>query len=566
MTSITKRACCCVQPRCGLCHFEFRDKDDVIVMWGLREWRLQYRPSNFFGLEDDHEFFGCRDSCYQLNRSPCYHASCVRICTPGRVSSFSSGAWHSTCKARRHWIQKHLTAAFEVYLPLPAEVRANIAQRLLPEYAILRRMSLGHLSSSTSSVKVAAPIEESYVTFEGVTYVKELKTRSDVPDSWVPPKALYITIGFEGVLKLIFAKSDNIPTIQPAPGVWWETIPLSDQNGSLECYYDGIKLTGLAYKNESGQVVNLNRNAFSIPRSPAATHRYVAFTKSSSLSLYRMSLYQYNHPGITGFSICCNPSPVSFHAHVPDEDLSFYQSAPEGSFWIYTPLDKNERIVRIWKRASKRGSEWQLPDLTLMVDTLKALGNPDFGKRELALAFETNQGRTLLFGATSDRDFPWCKWSLLDAPNGEPGHFFFDTHPTCTRALCFESQEPAQALTFAPPQPSSPHPGIDSLDSFFWSSASVEDVREVRPCRQKNEISGLLFLYSDGRSATLGQVRLDHLDTPLIPKDAQKLYLGFTTTAQECPYVARVEILAENPDECAENTDDGVLSGLSRWA
>lgn len=99
-------------------------------------------------------------------------------------------------------------------------------------------MSLCHLSSSTSSVKVAAPIQESYVTFEGVTYAKELKNRSEVPGEWVPPKALYIAIGFEGVLKLIFAASAYIPTIQPAPGVWWETIPLSDQNGSLECYYD----------------------------------------------------------------------------------------------------------------------------------------------------------------------------------------------------------------------------------------------------------------------------------------------------------------------------------------
>ena len=96
------------------------------------------------------------------------------------------------------------------------------------------------------------------------------------------------------------------------------------------------------------------------------------------------------------------------------------------------------------------------------------------------------------------------------------------------------------------------------MDYFFWSSASVKDVREVRPCRQKNEISGLLFLYSDGRLATLSQVRLNQLDAPLIPKDAQKLYLGFKATAQDGPYVARAEILAENPDECTESTDDGV--------
>ena len=99
-------------------------------------------------------------------------------------------------------------------------------------------MSLGHLLSYTSSVRIAAPIEQSYVTFEGVTYVKELKNRPEVPNSWVPPKVLYIAQGFKGVLKLIFATSDYIPTIQPASGVSWGKVPLTDQNGSLECSYD----------------------------------------------------------------------------------------------------------------------------------------------------------------------------------------------------------------------------------------------------------------------------------------------------------------------------------------
>ncbi|KAM6527653.1 hypothetical protein FALCPG4_008704 [Fusarium falciforme] len=95
----------------------------------------------------------------------------------------------------------------------------------------------------------------------------------------------------------------------------------------------------------------------------------------------------------------------------------------------------------------------------------------------------------------------WETWALL-----------FDTHPTCTRALSFDTEAP---ITAAPvfnlpgvPEASSPHPSFQSSDGFFWSSASVEDATGVRPCRLEGKIVGLLFSYLDGSSAAIGQLEL----------------------------------------------------------
>lgn len=327
----------------------------------------------------------------------------------------------------------------------------------------------------------------------------------------------------------------------------------------------------MRYINESEKVTPPQRLVFSTPQSPTVKRRSVLFSKSTSLSMWQMSLFQYNRTEITGFSVCCNPAPVSFHAHTSDDDLLFYDSAPHNSTWVYAPLNENESIVYIWMRARTTNLR------RLQADTitgLRILSKVDLAKRELALAFQTNQGRMLLFGGQWSDHLPRHEWTLLDAPDGKPGHFFFDTHPTCTRALSFDTEAPTTAPVFnlpGLPEASSPHPSFQSYDGFFWSSASVEDVTGVRPCRLEGKIVGLLFSYLDGSSAAIGQVRLDHL-APLKRVDGGKLCLGFTRTTENCPCIARVEMLAEKPDGLVRDQQDSVdmwfevsWSGTIEW-
>ncbi|KFH46214.1 hypothetical protein ACRE_029600 [Hapsidospora chrysogenum ATCC 11550] len=55
-------------------------------------------------------------------------------------------------------------------------------------------------------------------------------------------------------------------------------------------------------------------------------------------------------------------------------------------------------------------------------------------------------------------------------------------------------------------------------ETYYWSSASLEDVVSLRQCQYtvwgSRSVIGLLFEYSTGESAAVGQVRLDALTAP----------------------------------------------------
>jgi hypothetical protein len=228
-----------------------------------------------------------------------------------------------------------------------------------------------------------------------------------------------------------------------------------------------------------------------------------------------------------------------------NDDLSFYQSSPNQSVWVYMPLEPNERITRIWMRA-------------------RLCLNRDTGR-----AFETDRGHTKLFGAQPTPSLSACQWVLLDTPLGSPGHFFFDNHPCGTRQISLDTLPPKQTSSFAPPAASSDYPKLHSTDEFLWSRASVENVVAVRPCRRQTgdivEILGLLLYYSDGKQAPVGQVRFDYLDQPILTHGCQLIYLGFEKTEPKGPFVSRVETSADNLDNAVSMWFEVFLKGALEW-
>lgn len=285
--------------------------------------------------------------------------------------------------------------------------------------------------------------------------------------------------------------------------------------------------------------------SFAIPQHPETIlYRYL-FHQVKNQEPPRLSVFRYNHTDITGFSICCNPAPIALHAHTSNEDMSFYQSVSKYSTWIYMPLEKNERIVRIWMRAR------------------------NCLNKQVALAFETDKGHTKLFGAQPTPSLLDCKWILLGTPHGEPGHFFFDDHPDGIRYLLLDSQPLVRNLSLQLPVAASPHPRFVNHDGFIWSCASVQEVVNIRVCRcstsKRMEVVGLFFYYSDGREASVGQIRLDCLEEPQTIDRTQSLYLGFRRSGEQGPYISKIKMSTPEPDDMVDMWFEVLWSGTLEW-
>lgn len=387
------------------------------------------------------------------------------------------------------------------------------------------------------------PIIAKYVYFEGEKYLSSLAIATVLDAAYVMPKVIYIGEDHLGIRQVILSDSSTSPEIDCISGVWWKAILV--QGTTLKFYSDGVKIRQLTYFDGSVDQSTAHLPSCVVPQHPEIRYRTRQFCQVPSREPPRLSVFRYNSPNITGFSICCGPAPIALHAHTSDEDLSFYQHVSEYSTWIYMPLEKNERIVRIWMRAR------------------------NCLNREVALVFETDKGHTKLFGAQTTPNLLACRWILLDAPQGQPGHLFFDDNPDGIRWISLDSQPPIGTSLLHLPVASCPHPCLPNNDGFIWSSASVQDVVNMRVCRRntrdRTEVMGLLFYYSDGKQASVGQVRLDKLDELQTIDHSQSLYLGFERSKRWAPYIAKVRTSVSQLDNTVNMWFEVSWSGTLEW-
>ncbi|KAF5638943.1 hypothetical protein F25303_7517 [Fusarium sp. NRRL 25303] len=352
------------------------------------------------------------------------HRVCQNILTPLPLAEFLQTAAYS-CeptfnqeRERRMWLLRTIESRLKLFGTLADELRREIAQYLLQDEAARTNiLALTCKKPFQSSFSVRAPFRGNYVTYEGEVYFRSLINEPRRTDDWRAPLAVYVAEDHRGVKRLI-----------------WSRIADSKLRGAYGVLY---------------------QYSFAIPRHPFKLSRIVNFHGMTDKAPRRMSMFQYNRPEITGFSVCCNPAPITIHTHTQGDDLSFYHSTPADSSWIYVPLEHDEHITSIWIR------------------------HPKPLKKMLALAFKTDKGHLHLLGAQATPALSNCSWELLDISNGEPGHFFFDSHPSALRGLIFDSKAPRQPTVLDAPKPVSLHPGLHVCEDFHWSQASVENVVAV---------------------------------------------------------------------------------------
>lgn len=276
----------------------------------------------------------------------------------------------------------------------------------------------------------------------------------------------------------------------------------------------GYKTRVLAHEGSSTK----DLRSWSVPHLPRSDRSYTWRT-THDLQPRLMQALHYNQPDMTGISVCCNPTPVSFHIHTQGGRLPPYLGAPRGSTWTYIPFAAGERIHAIWMRHRCSGDS------------------------EHALMFQTS--RTCIpISEQGIISLPVLPWSLIASPEGRPSSFFFDLNPIGTRELVFDApvaQRPRPVFC----SPRQPYPGSNFSRLFLWSSASLASVVSLRQCFRQHRgrcvTIGLEFCYSDGSAATVGEIRLDRMGD-IVAVSSPHLWLGFRSSAGCWPAIYAVEV------------------------
>ncbi|EWZ77515.1 hypothetical protein FOQG_16824 [Fusarium oxysporum f. sp. raphani 54005] len=546
----------CLTRRCGICHFDFCENDAIIAVRPDGKESKQFKYRSDAEINDSIGLIWC-NACpipcvHQRDQAVGCHRVCRNILTPSPLAEFLQTAAYS-CeptfnqeRERRMWLLKTIESRLKLFGTLAGELRREIAQYLLQDDAARTNiLGLTCKKPFQSSFTVRAPFRGNYVTYEGEVYFRSLINEPQRTDDWLAPLAVYVAEDHRGVKRLIWSRYEEPPTVSCIPGVFWKGLPIRNSEGLMEFYTNGLLLRYLSCRDSYHEYSTRTLDSFAIPRHPFKPSRSVNFHGMTDKAPRRMSIFQYNRPEITGFSVCCNPAPITLYTHTRGDDLSFYYSTPANSSWIYVPLEHKEYITSIWIR------------------------HPKPLKKMLALAFETDKGHLYLLGAQATPALSNCNWELLDISKGEPGHFFFDSHPSAMRGLIFDSKAPRQPRVLDAPKPVSPHPGLHVCEDFHWSQASLENVVAVTPCcrvtKGSPEFIGLLLDYSDGSRACVGQVRLDCLSPPLTIKSSPRLWFGFELNDENRPYIARIEISDAHLDKKMTMWFEVFLSGIIEW-
>ncbi|KAI1495853.1 hypothetical protein F5X99DRAFT_102308 [Biscogniauxia marginata] len=190
-----------------------------------------------------------------------------------------------------------------------------------------------------------------------------------------------------------------------------------------------------------------------------------------------MASLQFDDPAVTGYSACWQGRILTFHAHTENENASLYQDAAKYKYavWIYIPLDPGEAISGVWRR----------------------LG---IISRSVTILFKTNKNRVTMVGPHLPSWRSRTTWSRIFTPTNGKTRFYFNDSPDGICQIATDS--PAIEEVVPTLGNSSPSPNKTGIGEFFYSSASLENVMEIVPCRKMPEtdspIIGLLIRYSTG--------------------------------------------------------------------
>ncbi|KAI0420822.1 hypothetical protein F5X98DRAFT_361532 [Xylaria grammica] len=469
----------CIAPRCGLCRFDFVKNEDRLTGYYL-----------VLRLFD--------------------------------ATSYAYEPWPSENIRRFRWMCSRLALIiyWSLALRLPYELCDTIARYCVCEYAfyISRNFCEGNVASNFR-IELSKPIWARYASLDGIAYIASLANEPIWSDSVLLPrpntpiKMVYVAEDHLGVSEVHFAGSLDKGRHHSTLGLWWRTV--RSHEPELEGQTDGSKLRRLfcpATGDTPGRSV-----LWATPQLYPERLRLTMWIKSPNPpKMVSLNLGQ----EVTGYSFCWNGYIVALKAHHHEEDLSYYDyftSSYPYALWLYIPLRPRERITEIWQRRRRHGIE-------------------------VALIAVTNIDRIHIMGAYPKSCWRPCSYELLYKAELGEGSFFIDESPAGIHAIASGSLAGSTVSRSLPILASSQYPKSMSFEDYLYTKASVENVTHVRLCRAKPDfiITGLVFEYVDGHQESVGEVRLDCLEAPILIHVCQKMWLRVSRSSYGFPQVVDV--------------------------
>ncbi|RBA12471.1 hypothetical protein FPRO05_03921 [Fusarium proliferatum] len=459
---------------CGLCRFRLDHGDKAI------SYRENTEPIKYT--------FGGPDSPRRTNRM-IYHLACVE-CTSRTlifdsqlsydvsVATFLGGRFDmhkSLSRSRLRWLERtfgrHL---FDLRLGrLPQELCCKIAADC-KEQTVRVFQRLWSKSDNHRAGNISVPIETNtvlwaeYVNYEGSRYIRSLSYESRGGDEEVvldrkaitKPLNVFIRHNGRGVNKVIFTE--------------WEERP------------DGFKLRGLGVTKSPYEFLKFAEYGsveirWDIPPTTVKLWPRVPLPRDSDsrISHTYVRSMEWNKPDTVAYSFCLVGSAiVQCNSHQDGNLLGPGESDPrlrrEEIMRLFFPMNPHEKVSELW--------------------------------------VVTNHGRNLVLG--THEDIPGAIYHCVaKLPEDTPSRMFytgdFDGLPASSVAwLHFDS-----VSTWENPMKYERQCAFEGATGSFYSSASLDNVRQVTPCMNsyvcRDTETGLLFTYTDGTRRCVGDFHFD---------------------------------------------------------
>ncbi|KAL7940556.1 hypothetical protein V8C42DRAFT_337215 [Trichoderma barbatum] len=377
--------------------------------------------------------------------------------------------------------------------------------------------------ASRKEVRTSSGIWATYVTLHGETYVSTLSNSCGQSPIYSPrptstEDVIYVRRGPFGVKKVIFACSTETLEMESLPWDWWQALPLTE-DCVLHFDTDGLKLRNL----QTAEDVDIPLWSAPFFRQDLARLPLVR-----SFLPARFNRILVNDPETTGYSVAWNAARRAFKIarHTAWDYSSCYADiSKDETTWLHIPLSRGELLHEFWCRKSIAVNGREMVDLILVTTT----------------------GRVHVLGKYPTPGQTYTYSHITTFPK-EPDYLYIDDSAGI-REVAFVPAPILHERSLSLPEPKSFCPKHTSVESYFYTFASLENLSFIKICKLNGMIIGLLLHYHNGLRASVGQVRLDQLSKEQQVPDNATIRFVISRTEYQCPYVSSVLVLTEGTAE-----------------